>query len=188
MVLHAGSALKKGGDVGKALERAAAVIAEALEESEDCALHLEDTAGRRRDARALLRGARAHDRGRRAAASGSASAWTPATCGASGYDIASAGGPRGRPRRLRPRRRAASGSARCTSTTRRPPLGSNVDRHANLGDGEIGPKGIAAFLSEPRFDGLACIFEGPGKTGKAVEREDVENALALRRRGLKARG
>jgi deoxyribonuclease-4 len=66
-------------------------------------------------------------------------------------------------------------------------LGSNVDRHANLGDGEIGPAGIAAFLSEPRFDGLACIFEGPGKTGKAVEREDIENAFALRERGLKGR-
>src|SRR3954451_7747544 len=45
VVLHAGSALKDGGDVGPALERAAAVIREALEESEDCPLHLEDTAG-----------------------------------------------------------------------------------------------------------------------------------------------
>jgi deoxyribonuclease IV len=68
------------------------------------------------------------------------------------------------------------------------PLGSNRDRHINLGEGEIGPEGIAAFLSEPRFDGLPVIFEGPGHAGKAVEREDIENAWALRERGLKARG
>ena len=67
------------------------------------------------------------------------------------------------------------------------PLGSNRDRHINLGDGEIGADGIAAFLSEPRFDGLPAIFEGPGHTGKAVERADIENAIALRERGLKAR-
>ena len=67
------------------------------------------------------------------------------------------------------------------------PLGSNRDRHANLGDGEIGADGIAAFLSEPRFDGLPVIFEGPGATGKGVERADIENAIALRERGLKAR-
>jgi deoxyribonuclease-4 len=66
-------------------------------------------------------------------------------------------------------------------------LGSNRDRHANLGEGEIGADGIAAFLSEPRFDGLPVIFEGPGASGKAVERADIENALALRERGLKAR-
>src|SRR3954451_23478165 len=45
VVLHAGSALKNGGDVDKPLQRASAVIAEALKESEGCALHLEDTAG-----------------------------------------------------------------------------------------------------------------------------------------------
>jgi len=67
------------------------------------------------------------------------------------------------------------------------PLGSNRDRHINLGEGEIGAEGIAAFLSEPRFDGLPVIFEGPGHKGKAVEREDIENALALRKRGLEER-
>ena len=50
------------------------------------------------------------------------------------------------------------------------PLGSNRDRHANLGEGEIGAEGCAAFLSEPRFEGLPAIFEGPGAAGKAVER------------------
>jgi hypothetical protein len=32
------------------------------------------------------------------------------------------------------------------------------------------------------------IFEGPGATGKGVELADIENALALRERGLAARG
>ena len=30
-------------------------------------------------------------------------------------------------------------------------------------------EGIAAFLSEPRFDGLPVIFEGPGAAGKAAD-------------------
>ncbi len=43
VVLHPGSA--KTGDVGEAVARAGAVIREALEESEACPLHLENTAG-----------------------------------------------------------------------------------------------------------------------------------------------
>src|SRR5271163_955342 len=43
VVLHPGSA--KAGHVGAAIERAAATIREALNESEGCELHLENTAG-----------------------------------------------------------------------------------------------------------------------------------------------
>src|SRR3954447_10705827 len=43
VVLHPGSA--KAGDVDEAIDRAAGVIKEALAESADCPLHLEDTAG-----------------------------------------------------------------------------------------------------------------------------------------------
>ena len=67
------------------------------------------------------------------------------------------------------------------------PLGSNRDRHANLGDGEIGREGCAAFLSEPRFEGLPCVLEGPGAAGKAVEPSDMTAAFALRDEGLAAR-
>src|SRR5829696_6387586 len=45
VVLHPGSALRGGGVVDEAIDRAGAVIAEALAESADCPLHLEDTAG-----------------------------------------------------------------------------------------------------------------------------------------------
>ena len=67
------------------------------------------------------------------------------------------------------------------------PLGSNRDRHAPLGDVEIGADGCAAFLSEPAFDGLPAIFEGPGVGGKQVELEDLTRMRELRDRGLAAR-
>ena len=41
-------------------------------------------------------------------------------------------------------------------------LGSNRDRHAIPGQGEIGARGCAAFLSEPAFEKLPALFEGPG--------------------------
>jgi deoxyribonuclease IV len=67
------------------------------------------------------------------------------------------------------------------------PLGSNRDRHAIPGDGEIGRTGCAAFLSEPRFEKLPALFEGPGTSGHAPDRVDVETMKELRKRGLKAR-
>ena len=67
------------------------------------------------------------------------------------------------------------------------PLGSNRDRHAPPGDGEIGARGCAAFLSEPRFEKLPVLFEGPGKAGKGVEKVDIERMRELRRNGLRSR-
>jgi deoxyribonuclease IV len=187
VVLHPGSALKNGGSVEKAIERAGAVIGEALKESAPGGiLHLEDTAGaggtlgRSFDELAALI---------EAAGGGERIGVCLDSCHllASGYDIRTAQGLSnvlddfdsivGLDR---------LGSLHVNDSVTE--LGSNRDRHANLGEGEIGPDGIAAFLSEPRFDGLPAIFEGPGASGKAVERADIENALALRERGLKARG
>ena len=67
------------------------------------------------------------------------------------------------------------------------PLGSNRDRHAVPGEGEIGARGCAAFLSEPAFEKLPALFEGPGKNGHAPERIDVDVMKALRKKGLAAR-
>ncbi len=67
------------------------------------------------------------------------------------------------------------------------PLGSNRDRHAPPGDGELGPRGCAAFLSEPRFDGLPVLFEGPGVEGKAAAKADIDRMKELRRNGLRSR-
>jgi deoxyribonuclease-4 len=67
------------------------------------------------------------------------------------------------------------------------PLGSNRDRHAVPGEGEIGSRGCAAFLSEPRFEKLPALFEGPGANGHAPEKVDVDTMKALRKKGLAAR-
>lgn len=67
------------------------------------------------------------------------------------------------------------------------PLGSSVDRHAPLGEGELGAQGCGAFFSEPRFEGLPALFEGPGFAGKAATKEDMNRAKELRRNGLRAR-
>jgi deoxyribonuclease-4 len=186
VVLHPGSALKAGGAVDKALERAAEVIGEALAESDECPLHLEDTAGAGGTlGRSFEELARLLELGGGDERLGIC--LDSCHLLASGYDIRTADGLSG----VLDDFDAIVGLDRLGSlhvNDSVTPLGSNRDRHANLGEGEIGPDGIAAFLSEPRFEGLPVVFEGPGAAGKAVERVDIENAIALRERGLKARG
>ena len=80
---------------------------------------------------------------------------------------------------------AGKGRLRCLHVNdSQMPLGSNRDRHAPLGEGELGKKGCAAFLSEPRFEGLPAIFEGPGIDGKAPAKKDMSRARRLRKQGL----
>jgi deoxyribonuclease IV len=67
------------------------------------------------------------------------------------------------------------------------PLGSNRDRHANLGKGELGRAGLRVFLSEPRFDRLPAVIETPGFDQKGPDIKNVRIAKRLRREGLKAR-
>jgi deoxyribonuclease-4 len=67
------------------------------------------------------------------------------------------------------------------------PLGSCRDRHANIGKGEMGRKGLAAFLSEPRFEGLPATLETPGPEKKGTSKSEVTAARRLRREGLKRR-
>jgi deoxyribonuclease-4 len=185
VVLHPGSALKDRGEVDAAIERAGAVIAEALAESDECPLQLENTAG----AGGTL--GRSFDELARLielAGGGKRLGVCLDSCHllASGYDIRTADG-------------LASvlddfdrvvglgrlGSLHVNDSAT--PLGSNRDRHANLGDGEIGREGIAAFLSEPRFEGMPCVLEGPGHKGKGLDRQDLEWAFTLREEGLAAR-
>jgi deoxyribonuclease IV len=66
-------------------------------------------------------------------------------------------------------------------------LGSNRDRHAIPGEGEIGKRGCGAFLSKPRFEKLAALFEGPGTSGHAPDKVDVDTMKGLRANGLRAR-
>ena len=67
------------------------------------------------------------------------------------------------------------------------PLGSNRDRHANIGDGEIGLDGCRVFLSEPRFDELPCVLETPGPDRSGPTAEELALCERLRSEGLKAR-
>jgi deoxyribonuclease-4 len=67
------------------------------------------------------------------------------------------------------------------------PLGSNRDRHANLGKGEMSRKGIATFLSDPRFEELPATLETPGPEKKGPSKQEVTLAKRLRREGLKRR-
>ena len=67
------------------------------------------------------------------------------------------------------------------------PFGSKRDRHADLGQGEIGEPALALFLSEPRFDGLTATLETPGRDKKGATAQDVELARELRRRGQRIR-
>jgi deoxyribonuclease-4 len=184
VVLHPGSA--KAGDVEKAIKRAGKVIKEALDASQGrCHLHLEDTAGAGGTlGRSFEELAELLD----AAGGGKRLGICLDSCHllASGYDLRTAEGLSevvDEFDRVVGLDRLGSLHVNDSMT----PLGSNRDRHINLGEGEIGPKGIAAFLSEPRFEDLPVIFEGPGAAGKAVERPDIENAIKLRKRGLKAR-
>ena len=61
------------------------------------------------------------------------------------------------------------------------PLGANRDRHANLGKGELGRKGLRVFLSEPRFEDLPALIETPGPDGQGPDRNEVRTAKRLRR-------
>ena len=67
------------------------------------------------------------------------------------------------------------------------PLGSNRDRHADIGEGEIGQTGCAAFLSEPRFDTLPCVLETPGPNREGPTTEELALCAKLRKRGQAAR-
>jgi deoxyribonuclease IV len=67
------------------------------------------------------------------------------------------------------------------------PLGACLDRHANIGKGEMGKRGLSAFLSEPRFEGLPATLETPGPEKKGSSKAEVTLAKRLRREGLKRR-
>jgi deoxyribonuclease IV len=67
------------------------------------------------------------------------------------------------------------------------PLGSNRDRHAPIGKGEIGRKGFRAFLGEPRLQGVPAVLEGPGIDGHDVARKDVQLIRRLWREAIQKR-
>jgi deoxyribonuclease IV len=183
VVLHPGSAKK--GDLGEALARAGQTIREALADSEVCELHLENTAGaggtlgRSFDELArLLEGAGADRR--------LGVCLDSCHLLASGYDIRTAAGMASTLREAS--RKLGRGRIRSLHLNdSQTPLGSNRDRHANIGKGELGEDGCAAFLSAPSLQRLACVLETPGANREGPSREEVAYAMQLRERGIAAR-
>jgi deoxyribonuclease-4 len=57
------------------------------------------------------------------------------------------------------------------------PLGSRVDRHEHIGDGEIGIEAFALLLNDERFRGIPKVIETP----KTVEHESDRKNLTLLR-------
>jgi len=183
VVLHPGSTV--GEPHAEAIERVGEVLREALAESDSCSLLLEDTAGAGNtlgrsfeELGSLIELGGGHER----------LGLCLDSCHllASGFDVRTAAGIA----QVMDDCVAIVGEdrLRCLHVNdSQTPLGSNRDRHAALGAGELGPEGCAAFLSEPRFEGLPAIFEGPGVDGKAPTATDVDRARSLRAAGLDAR-
>ena len=61
------------------------------------------------------------------------------------------------------------------------PLGSNRDRHDNIGEGLIGD-GLGAFLSHPKLQGLPVLLEVPGKDGKGPNADEIRKLRELHAR------
>ena len=64
-------------------------------------------------------------------------------------------------------------------------LGSNRDRHANVGEGLIGDR-MAAFLGRPRLQDRPAILETPGHDGKGADALCMQQLDRLWRLGLGA--
>ena len=54
------------------------------------------------------------------------------------------------------------------------PIGSNRDRHENIGEGEIGLEGFRAIVGHPALADLPGILEVPGFDGEGPDARNVE--------------
>lgn len=183
VVLHPGSSL--GEPKPEAIARAGEAFVQALEESDSCPLLLEDTAGSGNtlgrdfgELAALVEAAGGHKR--------IGLCLDSCHMFASGFDITTTD-------KLEAVidecvELIGTEKVRCLHVNdSKTGLGSNADRHAPPGDGLMGATAIGAFLSEPRFEGLPALFEGPGVEGKAPTLRDVDKMRELREQGLAAR-
>lgn len=183
VVLHPGSAL--AGKVAPAIKRAGKVISQALAESETCPLHLENTAGTGGTlGRSFQELADLID-----AAGGSPRlglCLDSCHLFASGYDV-------------RTEESLTEVLDECADVVgldrlgslhlndSQTPLGSNRDRHADVGEGELGRRGCAVFLSEPRFADLPCVLETPGPDRQGPTKAQITMTRRLLGQGSRRR-
>jgi deoxyribonuclease IV len=59
------------------------------------------------------------------------------------------------------------------------PLGSNRDRHDNIGEGHIGAEGFLHVVNHPAFNDLPGILEVPGFDGHGPDKRNVELLRSL---------
>ncbi len=183
VVLHPGHVMA-GHEYGETIKRVAKTIKQALKDTEECPLLLENAAGMKaigvkfehlRDLIDLLDGDP-----RVGVCVDSCHAL------AAGYDVADADSLAG----VIDEFDSVVGldRLRCTHLNdSKGELGSHKDRHDNLGEGFVTKAGCAAWLSEPRFEDLPVLMEVPGLEGKGPGKSDVKLARKLRAQGLKAR-
>jgi deoxyribonuclease-4 len=183
VILHAGS--RKQDPIEEAVARSGALVQEALAESERCPVLFENTAG--------TQGPLGRDFGElaqlvEAAGSGDRIGVCIDCCHlfASGFDIVEPAGLSAVVDDLD--RQVGLDRLRCLHVNDSAvPRGANRDKHANVGEGEMGETGIATFLSEPRFERLPALLETPGPDKRGSDLNEVERTRALRERGLAAR-
>ncbi len=183
VVLHAGS--RKGDPPQEAIARSGEVVREALAESESCPVLFENTAGTQgplgRDFPELERLVDAAGGGERIGV-----CIDCCHLFASGFEILDPAGLEAVVDELD--ERVGLERLRCLHVNDSAvPKGGNRDKHANVGEGEMGDQGIATFLSEPRFERLPALLETPGPEKRGADRAEVKRARKLRERGLAAR-
>jgi deoxyribonuclease IV len=61
------------------------------------------------------------------------------------------------------------------------PLGSNRDRHDNIGAGLMGDK-LGVFLSHPALQGLPALLEVPGEDGHGPDKKQVQKLKRLHKK------
>ncbi len=183
IVLHAGS--RKQDPIDEAVARSGEVVREVLAETEACPILFENTAGtqgplgRDFDELAMLV---------EAAGAGERIGVCIDCCHlfASGFEIVEAddlGGAVDDLDRLVGLERLRALHVNDSAV----PQGANRDKHASIGKGEIGRKGIATFLSEPRFEGLPATLETPGPDKQGPDRREIRLTKRLREQGIAAR-
>ena len=64
------------------------------------------------------------------------------------------------------------------------PLGSNRDRHDNIGAGEMG-NGLGVFLAHPKVQRLPVVLEVPGADGHGPNADEIKKLRELHRRATK---
>ena len=63
------------------------------------------------------------------------------------------------------------------------PLGSNRDRHANIGEGLLGEE-LGVFLGNPRLQGLPAVLETAGPEKRGPDASEVRKAKEIRARAI----